>query len=50
MKSVSELKALILLQQQLAADLARRNEMPGSRVARDKLFGLLHELDIAEAA
>lgn len=50
MKSVSELKALILLQQQLVADLARKNEVPGSRIARNKLLGLLHELELAEAA
>jgi hypothetical protein len=50
MKSVSELKVLILRQQQLAADLARRNEAAGSRIARNKLLGLLHQLDLAEVA
>jgi len=48
MNSVAELKVLILRQQELAAKLARTDQMPGVRAARSKLFGLLNQLDLAQ--
>jgi hypothetical protein len=48
MSSVAELKVLVLRQQELAAKLARTDQMPGVRAARSKLFGLLNQLDLAQ--
>jgi hypothetical protein len=45
MKTIAEIKALILRQQQLAATLARNDHKDGARAARNKLFGLLNQLD-----
>jgi len=43
--TIAEIKVLILRQQQLAAKLARNYHKNGARAARNKLFGLLNQLD-----
>ena len=49
MNSVAELpKSSFSRQQELAAKLARTDQMPGIRAARSKLFGLLNQLDLAQ--
>ena len=46
MNTIAEIKVLILRQQQLAAKLARHDHNHGeARAARNKLFGLLNQLD-----
>ena len=47
--TIAEIKVLILRQQQLAAKLARNDHNHGeARAARNKLFGLLNQLDRME--
>ena len=48
MNSVTELKVLILRQQELAAKLARTDHMQRARAARGKLLGLLNQLDLEQ--
>jgi len=48
--TIAEHKLLIIRQQQLAAELARKGESDRARQVRAKLFQLLYQLDLMQEA
>lgn len=46
--SIAEHKLLIIRQQQIAAELARKGQSECARRERSKLFHLLHKLDLMQ--
>jgi hypothetical protein len=47
---IAELKMYIIRQQELAAELERAGKKQQARAARNKLYPLLHRLDVLRAA